>query len=217
MIHQERCTCCLSSPKVVNLCEARTRRLSWLVFTPMHECICIYIYTHTIITMIIITITVIVIAVILNATIIAITIVLLLLCITIIIDVIISLLWLSYVCIYIYTHETRYKHISLPIYICIYMYVYIYIHPSIPIYSRRWSFKRRFSPSFWRPQTTWSAKLWPGDQLKETKGRRKPAVFCGQKDLKTQAFNMFWLVVGPSLWKIWFCQLGWLETQYMGK
>ena len=26
-----------------------------------------------------------------------------------------------------------------------------------------------------------------------------------------------WLVVGPPLWKIWVSQLGWLETQYMGK
>ena len=26
-----------------------------------------------------------------------------------------------------------------------------------------------------------------------------------------------WLVVGPPLWKIWVRQLGWLETQYMGK
>ena len=27
----------------------------------------------------------------------------------------------------------------------------------------------------------------------------------------------YWLVVGPPLWKIWVRQLGWLETQYMGK
>ena len=29
--------------------------------------------------------------------------------------------------------------------------------------------------------------------------------------------HQIWLVVGPPLWTIWVRQLGWLETQYMGK
>ena len=29
--------------------------------------------------------------------------------------------------------------------------------------------------------------------------------------------NLTWLVVGPPLWKIWVRQLGWWQSQYMGK
>ena len=29
--------------------------------------------------------------------------------------------------------------------------------------------------------------------------------------------NETWLVVGPPLWKIWFRQLGWLATQFLGE
>ena len=88
----------------------------------------------------------------------------------------------------------------------------------VPIYPFGWASSNMGYPQIIHLNRIYEP-LWFMEHLGyHPKGPLKDIPF--QKNISQKhCFNidLFWLVVGPPLWKIWVRQLGWLATQYMGK